>query len=49
MVLGSFVLDSPCRLTIPPHVLGQPKIYALDPLVVSRCQKQLRHVAPILD
>ena len=42
-----FVLDNPCRLTIPPHVLGQPKIYPLDPKLVSRCQTQLRHVVPV--
>ena len=42
-----FVLDRPCRLTIPPHVLGQPKIYQLDPTLLSRAQKQLREVVPL--
>ena len=44
-----FVLENPCRLTLPPHVLGQPKIYQLDPSLVSRAQKQLRHVVPLVE
>jgi hypothetical protein len=42
-----FVLDRPCRLSLPQHVLGQPKIYSLDSTLVSRAQKQLRRVEPV--
>lgn len=42
-----FVLENPCRLPMPPRVLGQPKIYPLDPQLVPRMQKQLRMVVPM--
>eukprot|EP00293_Proteomonas_sulcata_P007664 CAMPEP_0184291004 /NCGR_PEP_ID=MMETSP1049-20130417/3119_1 /TAXON_ID=77928 /ORGANISM="Proteomonas sulcata, Strain CCMP704" /LENGTH=359 /DNA_ID=CAMNT_0026598305 /DNA_START=60 /DNA_END=1139 /DNA_ORIENTATION=- len=42
-----FICDRPCRLTVLPHILGQPKLYDLDPILLSRAQKQLREVIPI--
>uniref|UniRef100_A0A7S4NV91 ASCH domain-containing protein n=1 Tax=Guillardia theta TaxID=55529 RepID=A0A7S4NV91_GUITH len=42
-----FILDKPCRLSITPKILGQPKIWPLETQVLARAQKQLRYVVPV--
>lgn len=42
-----FMCANPCRLSAPPKILGQPKIYRLERAVLDRAQKQLREVLPV--